>query len=108
MLSVLSAYEGQEFLHPILQEIVKHLPKKDALLEVVDGVIQSSGVLIGENARLELLEVNRAQVAKWPEANEEIRAFKESFDKRIKNQIAAERRRVAQSAASGKLDFEGI
>ncbi len=48
VLSVLRAFEGEKFLHPLLRAIVAFLPADDELLRIVDIVIDTCGVLVGE------------------------------------------------------------
>ncbi|WP_287307938.1 RelA/SpoT domain-containing protein, partial [Mesorhizobium sp.] len=100
VLSVLRAFEGEKFLHPLLRAIVGFLPAEDELLRIVDIVIDSSGVLVGEYGSVEAQEARKALVAEWEtDENEAVRAFATSFVKSADNQLAMERRRADRSFA---------
>lgn len=108
VLSVLRAYEGQKFLHPLLRAIVGVLSADDELLRIVDIVIDTSGVLTGEYGRVEAQEARRALVAEWEsDKNEAVRAFAANFVKSADNQLAMERRRADRSIALRKIDYDG-
>lgn len=107
VLSVLRAYEGQEFLHPLLRAIVGVLPADDDLLHIVEIVIDSSGVLTGEYGRAEAQEARKALVAEWTNnENEAVRAFAARFIRVADNQLAMERRRADRSVALRKISYE--
>lgn len=106
-LSVLRAYEGQAFLHPLLQQIVVSLPQDDDLLSIVHIVIESSGVMVGEYGRVEAQEQRKALVADWvTDERKAVRDFATSFIKSAENQLAFERRRADQSAAMRSIDWD--
>lgn len=105
VLSVLRAYEGQPFLHPLLREIVALLPDGDEMRSIVEIVIDSSGVLVGEYGGVEAQETRRALVADWAQDERAIvRDFAVSFIRTAENQLAFERRRADQSAAMRQID----
>ncbi|TIL47101.1 RelA/SpoT domain-containing protein [Mesorhizobium sp.] len=107
VLSVLRAFEGEKFLHPLLRAIVGFLPAEDELLRIVDIVIDSSGVLVGEYGSVEAQEARKALVAEWEtDENEAVRAFATSFVKSADNQLAMERRRADRSFALRKIAYE--
>lgn len=107
VLSVLRAFEGEKFLHPLLRAIVGFLPAEDELLGIVDIVIASSGVLVGEHGSVEAQEARRALVAEWEtDENEAVRAFAARFVKSADNQLAMERRRADRSVALRKIAHE--
>ena len=106
-LSIMRAYKGEEFLHPLLRAIVGALPADDELLHIVDIVIDSSGVLTGEYGNVEAQEARKAMVAEWAkDENEAIRAFAARFIKSADNQLAMERRRADRSVALRKISYE--
>ncbi|WBO21767.1 RelA/SpoT domain-containing protein [Sphingomonas abietis] len=106
VLSVLRAYEGQTFLHPLLRAIVGILPPDDELLRIVDIVIDSSGVLVGDYGSVEAQEARRALVAEWEtDESEAVRAFAATFVKAADNQLAMERRRADRSVALRRIEF---
>ena len=107
VLSVLRAYQGQAFLHPLLREIVAALPEGDDLLSIVHIVIDSSGVLVGEYGGVEAQEARKALVADWGQDERQIvRDFASSFIKSADSALAFERRRADQSVAMRKVEWE--
>ena len=107
VLSVLRAFKGEKFLHPLLRAVVGFLPADDELLHIVDIVIDSSGVLTGEYGSVEAQEARKALVAEWAkDENEAVRAFAARFIKSADNQLAMERRRADRSVALRKISFE--
>lgn len=108
VLSVLRAYEGEKFLHPLLRAIVGILPADDELLNIVDIVIDSSGVLVGEYGSVEAQEARKALVAEWEaDENEAVRDFAARFIRSADNQLAMERRRADRTVALRNIDFDG-
>lgn len=107
VLSVLRAFEGQKFLHPLLRSIVAVLPADDELLRIVEIVIDSSGVLVGDYGSVEAQEARKALVGEWEtDQNEAVRAFAANFVKMAENQLAMERRRADRSVALRQIDYE--
>lgn len=107
VLSVLRAFEGEKFLHPLLRAIVGFLPAEDELLRIVDIVIDSSGVLVGEYGSVEAQEARKALVAEWEtDDNDAVRAFAARFVKAADNQLAMERRRADRSVALRNIAHE--
>lgn len=107
VLSVLRAYEGQEFLHPLLRAIVGVLTTDDDLLQIVEIVIDSSGVLTGEYGSVEAQEARKALVEEWTkDESQAVRAFAARFIKSADNQLAMERRRADRSVALRKIAYE--
>jgi hypothetical protein len=107
-LSVLRAYEGEKFLHPLLRAIVSILPADDELLRIVEIVIDTSGVLVGEYGSVEAQQARKTLVAEWEsDENEAVRAFAANFVKSADNQLAMERRRADRSVALRKIDYDG-
>ena len=106
VLSVLRAFQGKSFLHPLLRAIVGHLPVGDELLGIVEIVIDSSGVLTGDYGRVEAQEARKALVAEWQsDENAAVREFAASFVKSADNQLAMERRRADRSVALRKINY---
>lgn len=107
VLSVLRAFEGEKFLHPLLRAIVAILPADDELLRIVNIVIDTSGVLVGEYGSVEAQEARKALVAEWEtDENEAVRMFAASFVKSADNQLAMERRRADHSVALRKIAYD--
>lgn len=108
VLSVLRAYEGEKFLHPLLRAIVSIIPADDELLRIVEIVIGTSGVLVGEYGSVEAQDARKALVAEWEsDQNEAVRAFAASFVRSADNQLAMERRRADRAVALRKIDYDG-
>lgn len=109
VLSVLRAYEGEKFLHPLLRAIVGFLPGDDELLNIVDIVIDSSGVLVGEYGSVEAQEARKALVAEWEaDENQAVRDFAARFIRSADNQLAMERRRADRTVALRHIEFDGL
>lgn len=107
-LSVLRAYEGEKFLHPLLRAIVGFLPADDELLHIVDIVIDSSGVLVGEYGGVEAQEARKALVAEWEtDESHAVRDFAARFIRSADNQLAMERRRADRTVALRNIEFDG-
>jgi hypothetical protein len=108
VLSVMRAYEGQEFLHPLLRDIVDRLdPADDELRTIVHIVIESSGVLVGEYGSVEAQEKRKALVAAWADDERpRVREFATRFVRSAENTLAWERRRADQSFASRNIDSD--
>ncbi|AMS28250.1 hypothetical protein AEM38_00045 [Hyphomonadaceae bacterium UKL13-1] len=107
VLSVLLAFEGQQFLHPLLRTIVGLLPAEDELLGTVESVIDRSGLLLGEYGSVEAQQSRKALVAEWEtDESEAVRNYAASFVRSAENQLAMERRRADRSIALGKIAYE--
>ncbi|WP_085339945.1 RelA/SpoT domain-containing protein [Aquidulcibacter paucihalophilus] len=107
VLSVLLAFEGQQFLHTLLRLIVGLLPADDELLGVVDIVINRSGVLLGEYGSVEAQQSRKALVAEWEtDESEAVRNYAASFVRSAENQLALERRRADRSIGLGEIAYE--
>jgi ppGpp synthetase/RelA/SpoT-type nucleotidyltranferase len=108
VISVLRAYEGEQFLHPLLRAIVGFLPADDEMLRIVDIVIDSSGVLVGEYGGVEAQEARKALVAEWEtDESEAVRDFAARFIRSADNQLAMERRRADRTVALRAIEFDG-
>lgn len=106
VLSVLRAYEGQAFLHPLLRDIVDLLDPEDDLVTIVHIVIGSSGVLTGEYGPVEAQEKRKALVRDWATDDRlKVRDFAARFIRSAENALALERRRADQSVAMRKIDW---
>jgi ppGpp synthetase/RelA/SpoT-type nucleotidyltranferase len=107
VLSVLRGYEGQAFLHPLLQAAVDFLDPGDELLGTVRAVIDSSGVLVGEYGSVEAQESRKALVADWEkDERPKVREFAAEFIRSADNTLAWERRRADHRVAMRKIDWE--
>jgi ppGpp synthetase/RelA/SpoT-type nucleotidyltranferase len=107
VLSVLRAYEGQAFLHPLLREIVDLLDPEDELLGIVRIVIDSTGVMVGEYGSVEAIDKRKALVADWAtDKRALVRDFAADFVKSAENTLAWERRRADESVALRKIEWE--
>jgi hypothetical protein len=104
VLSVLRAYEGQ--VHPLLQAAVEFLDPEDELLGIVEIVIDSSGVLVGEYGSVEAHEKRKAVVADWQsDERARVRDFAARYIRSAENSLAWERRRADTSVARRKIDW---
>ncbi|MDE1918223.1 MAG: RelA/SpoT domain-containing protein [Sphingomonadales bacterium] len=107
VLSVLRAFEGQEALHPLLRAIVGRLAADDELLRIVQIVIDSTGVMIGEYGSIDAQKARKNLVTEWlQDDNEAVRAFASSFVKSAENRLAVERRHADRSVAMHKIAYD--
>lgn len=107
VLSVLRAYQGQAFLHPLLQEIVDRLDAGDDLLTIVRIVIDSTGVLMGEYGSVEAHEIRMRIVAVWAnDSRVKVQEFGARYLKSAKNSLAWERRHADANIAMRKVEWD--
>ncbi len=84
VLHVLINYTGQEFIHPICQEIVSMLPDEHRLLDKVKIVIWQAGVTTGEFGQAEALELRAALLEKWAASGQsKVRSFANDYREKL-------------------------
>jgi len=97
VVQVLRTFEGEEFLHPLVQEIIDRLEPESELLEEVDLVLSESGVVSGEFGFVELYKKRRDQITNWlGDERPRVREFAEKHIRSLERRIAAEKRRAEQ------------
>jgi hypothetical protein len=106
VLAVLRNYDGMSAVAPLCLEIVDHLPLSDPLLEEVEVVLESTGVVTGEFGFAEAMEVKRQEASAWlNSASDKIREFAESYVASLEGRIAFERVRATESIALRKAKY---
>lgn len=106
VLGILSAYSGENFLHPLCQEVVKRLPSDSPLLRNVSVVLESTGVVWGEFGMADAYERKRLEMLGWLEdPDENIRTFARKFISNLELVRDSERRRTEEGLALRKFKY---
>ena len=106
VLAVLRTYEGQTILHELVQEVVNVLDENDKRLNLIENILDSTGVVFGEFGMREAYQRKREEVAPWFEdKREKIRLFAERYTRLLDRQIAAEQRRAQEDIEMRKRDY---
>jgi hypothetical protein len=104
--SVLRAYDGQSFIHPVAKQLIKALPPDSELLNEVSVALQSTGVVSGEYGMSEAYEKKRLEVLDWMEdPNERVRAFAAKYISDLECMRDFEHRRADESIALRKFEY---
>lgn len=106
LVALMEAYNGQQFLYPILRVLVARLEPDDALLKVVARVFERSGVVSGEFGYAELNAERRRWIQPWLEdENDKVSAFGRKRIRELDATIASETRRAEISIAMRRLSY---
>ena len=106
VLSVLRNYEGKPFLLGICRQIVATLSKNDELLETVEIVLVSTGVVMGEFGFAEAYERKIEEIKSWlTDESEKVRKFSADYVTSLENQAKAERRRAEEGIELRKHSY---
>lgn len=85
------------------------LTADDALIGLVEIVLESMGTTSGEFGRVIGLKQKRSEIAEWmSDEREAVRRFSDLFVRRLDSTIAAEQRRSEESLALRKLEYEPV
>jgi len=104
--SVLRAYDGQSFIHPVAKQLIKELRPDSELLNVVSIALQSAGVVSGEYGMSEAYEKKRLEILDWLEdPHERVRAFAVKYIADLEAMRDSERRRADESIALRKFEY---
>lgn len=104
--SVLRAYDGQSFIHPVAKQLIKALPPDSELLNEVSIALQSTGVVSGEYGMSEAYEKKRLEVLDWLEdPNEQVRGFAAKYIADLESMRDFEHRRADESIALRKFEY---
>lgn len=107
VLGILSAYQGRDFLHQCLCEIVANLPPNDDLLVEVSRVLESTQVVMGEFTLVGILEKRKTAIERWlADDRENVRNFAEKQIRTFDQRMVSEQRRTEQDHALRKLEFD--
>lgn len=106
LVALQEAYNGQQFLYPILRALVARLEPGDALLRVVTRVFEQSGVVNGEFGYAELNVERRGWIQPWLEdENARVRAFGQKRIRELDATIASETRRAEIDIAMRRMAY---
>jgi hypothetical protein len=108
ILKILNNYEGETFLHEILKEIIEALSSDDVLLDVIAGVLNSTGVVAGEFGFVEAYRRKKSELELWlTDPREKIRLFAERQLRSLDHQITAEQRSSEEELELRKRNYGG-
>jgi ppGpp synthetase/RelA/SpoT-type nucleotidyltranferase len=106
LLALMEAYNGQQFLYPILRALVARLEPDNALLKVVARIFERSGVVNGEFGYVELNVERRGWIKPWLEdENGKVRAYGQKRIRELDATIASETRRTEIDIAMRRLAY---
>lgn len=106
LVALLEAYNGQQFLYPILRALVARLEPGDALLRVVARVFEQSGVVNGEFGYAELNVERRGWIQPWLEDEiARVRAYGQKRIHELDATIASETRRAEIDIAMRRMAY---
>jgi len=106
VLRIMRSYDGQAFLQPICKEIVAYLPEGDELLDEVEVILSSTGVVTGEFGFAEAYREKRRQISAWLEdPRTAVKTFAERYTRSLDRQIAMEQRRGEASLELRKREY---
>jgi hypothetical protein len=106
-ISILSAYDGEQFVEPLCKEIIRRLPADDRLRTSVELVLQATGVVSGEFGLVEAYRGKRDALVPWlSDADDVVRSFAQEYIASLDRQIAAEQRRSEEELEMRKRRYE--
>jgi hypothetical protein len=106
LLALMEAYNGQQFLYPILRALVARLEPDNALLKVVARIFEQSGVVNGEFGYVELNVERRSWIKPWLEdENGKVRAYGQKRIRELDATIASETRSTEIEIAMRRLAY---
>jgi hypothetical protein len=97
VVQVLRAFEGEEFLHPLIKDVIARLNPKSDLLGEIELALDESGVVSGEFGFVDLYKQRREQIIGWLDDDRpHVREFAERKIRSLERMIAAEQRRAEE------------
>ena len=106
VLQIVRGYEGEEFLHPLLKDIVDRLDPASETLEEVGIALEESGVVAGEFGFVELHQQRRDIMKNWlADTRPRVREFADRHIRSLENRIAAEQQRAETDHELRKRDW---
>lgn len=106
LLALMEAYNGQQFIYPILRALIARLEPDDVLLKVVARVFEQSCVVNGEFGYAELNVERRGWIKSWLEdENDKVRAYGQKRIRELDATIASETRRAEIDIAMRRLAY---
>jgi hypothetical protein len=106
VLCILKRYEGEEFLHDLIKELVCAINPGDGRLEQVEIILDSSGPVWGEFGMRDMYLRKQKEITPWlNDEKEEVRSFAEHYIRSLDRYIAAEQRRAEEEVEMRKREF---
>lgn len=106
-ISILSAYDGEQFVEPLCKEIIRRLPADNELRSNVTLVLQATGVVSGEFGLVEAYKGKRDALVPWlSDTDENVGSFAQEYIANLDRQIAAEQRRSEEGLEMRKRRYE--
>lgn len=106
IVSVLSGYEGNPKLFPLLREIIASNNCTQAVEDNVSHIVNETGVMTGEFGAAETYKSKIGLLEPWlTNANERVVRFAKSEIQMLERQTAADYRRAQEQIAMRKLEY---
>ena len=106
VLRTMRAYHGQSFLQPVCREIVAILPENDRLLDEVEVILNSTGVVSGEFGFVHAYQAKKREIEPWlDDTSPAVQAFARRYQRRLDRQIAADQRRSEEAQELRKRNW---
>jgi ppGpp synthetase/RelA/SpoT-type nucleotidyltranferase len=106
VLQILRAYRGEVFLHPVCKEIVNRLTDIDPRVEIVEVILDSTGVVSGQFGFVEAYQAKQAELKSWlDDERPRVREFAEKHLRSLSRHIASEQRRSEASFELRRRDW---
>jgi len=106
IVSVLQNYEGKIFTHNLCKNIVELLPIDDPLLDEIEMVLNSTGVVRGEFGFAEAYRRKKTEIDPWLEdSRENIQSFARRYLLLLDRHIAAEQRKSEEQLELRKRNY---
>jgi ppGpp synthetase/RelA/SpoT-type nucleotidyltranferase len=107
VIRVMSSYHGEAFLNETCKAVVRALPAGDPLLNEVEAILQSTGIVSGEFGFVEVHIRKKQEMTPWlNDGDAHVKAFAESFMLFLDRRIAAEQRRGEESIEMRKRMYD--
>jgi ppGpp synthetase/RelA/SpoT-type nucleotidyltranferase len=105
-IAVLQNYPGDAAIFPVIRAVVQVLPEGDAMLNGIDSLLGSTGVVGGAFGMVQAHRRKRNILAGWQDDTDtKIQAFAKERVRDLDLQIASEQRRAEQARAMRRLDY---
>jgi ppGpp synthetase/RelA/SpoT-type nucleotidyltranferase len=103
---ILRAYRGEVFLHPVCKEIVNCLEDNDPRIEIVQVILDSTGVVSGQFGFVGAYQAKQAELKSWlGDERPKVREFAEKHLRSLGRHIASEQRRSEASFELRRRDW---
>jgi len=97
VLAILRNYTGEPFLHDVCRQIVTVLPEDSKLLNEIEVILDTTGVVSGEDGFSKAYQRKIQEIDSWlQDEDEKVRKFAKRYINTLTKQIAAENRRAAE------------